>query len=518
MSAVAPIEHVPERHIGELLARAAARFPLRPAIQTEAGVSTYAQLKRSVDATVDDLRRLGALRGDRVIVVGGNTLGEVALLFALNELGCWPLLLNSRLAPQQLAALIEHCTPRLTLFVGSQAETLAHAARHDAGAHSFTSLDAIRVARAAAPTAREPSAAVPDLNVAAMICTSGTTGTPKIAMLSHRYLLFAALTQRRVRRYTHEDKTYCPLPLSHVAALGFLLCVVASGACLYLRQRFVPGDLARAIRVDGITVVPGLPPLHRKFVEWVAENPGEFSRGRVRLVTTSSSPLDDSLKRSVEELYGCMFQNAYGSTETGLVFQVDVDHPRVDTSVGRAVPGVDVRLVDSAGRDVPVGEPGEILVRGRNVFLGYYRAPAATKAAFTADGWLRTGDVARVDSTGAAFITGRAKESIKRSGYTVYPDGVEQALAAHSDVALAAVVSGQREGDSEIVAFVELKKHSTSDARALLAFASQRLAPYELPGIIEIVPQLPTLANNKIDRSLLRQLAEKLTRSDFARR
>jgi acyl-CoA synthetase (AMP-forming)/AMP-acid ligase II len=517
VSAVAPIEQIPERHIGELLARSAARFPSRPAIQTEGCVTTYVALKRRVDATTDDLRRLGALRGDRVIVVGENTLADVTLLFALNELGCWPLLLNARIAAQQLASLIEHCTPRLTLFAGSQAETLAHAARHDAGAHSFTSLGAIRVARAAAPTIREPRAALPELNVAAMVCTSGTTGTPKIAMLSHRYLLFAALTQKRVRRYTHQDKTYCPLPLSHVAALGFLLCVVASGACLYLRQRFVPSDLARAIRDDGITVVPGLPPLHRKFVEWVAENPAEFSRGRVRLVTTSSSPLDDSLKHAVEELYGCTFQNAYGSTETGLVFQVDVDHPRVDTSVGHAVPGVTVRLVDSAGRDVPAGEPGEILVRGRNVFLGYYRAPAATQAAFTADGWFRTGDIARLDASGAAFITGRAKESIKRSGYTVYPEGVEQALVGHPSVALAAVVPAQRKSDAEIVAFVELKKHSTSDSQALLEFASARLAPYELPGILEIVPQLPTLANNKIDRSLLRQWAADLTRSDSGR-
>jgi acyl-CoA synthetase (AMP-forming)/AMP-acid ligase II len=345
-----------------------------------------------------------------------------------------------------------------------------------------------------------------------MICTSGTTGTPKVALLSHRYLVFFARTQQRVRRYTHHDKTFCALPLAHVSALGILLVVVASGACLYLAPRFAPRGLARAIRDDGISVVPGLPPLHRKFLEWVRDNPSEFVRGRVRLVTTSSSPLDAALKRAVEDLYGCPFQNAYGCTEAGMVFQVDIDHPRSDTSVGCAVPGVSVRIVDTDGVDVAAGQPGEILVRSPSLFLGYYRAPEATRAVLTADGWFHTSDIAYLDPSGAAFITGRAKESIKRSGYTVYPAGVEAALCAHPDVALAAVVRGERTGDEEIVAFVELKKRSTTDAGGLLEFLAQRLAPYELPGVLELVAELPTLANGKVDRAVLRERAAALRR------
>jgi acyl-CoA synthetase (AMP-forming)/AMP-acid ligase II len=330
-------------------------------------------------------------------------------------------------------------------------------------------------------------------------------------MLSHRNLVFLALTQQQCRRYTEQDRTYCPLPLAHVGALSILLCVVAAGACLQLEPRFLPAQLARAIRQDGISVVPGLPPLHRKFVEWVAENPQDFERGRVRLVTTSSSPLSGALKRQVEALYGCPLQNSYGSTESGIVFQTEVDRWRDDTSVGAALPGVSVRIADVEGNEVRPGVRGEILVRGPSVFRGYYRGPEVTRAAFTADGWLRSGDIGYVDAAGNAFITGRARDTIRRSGYSLYPAEIEAALNDHPLVAQSAVVAAQRAADEEVVAFVEPKRHTPVDPPTLLEFLKVRLAPYELPGHIRLLDALPTLTNGKTDRALLRRLAGEIT-------
>jgi acyl-CoA synthetase (AMP-forming)/AMP-acid ligase II len=175
--------------------------------------------------------------------------------------------------------------------------------------------------------------------------------------------------------------------------------------------------------------------------------------------------------------------------------------------VGRAIPGVSVRIVGPDGADLRAGEPGEILVRGPNVFLGYYRNAEATSAAFSADGWLRSGDVAYVDEAGFAFIEGRRKEAIRRSGYTVYPAEIEGALNAHPAVALCAVVPGKRAADEEVAAFVELKRESSVAPDALLEFLRERVAPYELPGLMRVVDRLPTLTNGKIDKRTLRSWA-----------
>ena len=410
------------RRIDELLLRSAERFGERPVLETPDRTLTYGELARCVDATCEDLRDLGVDAGQRVLVVGANSAHDVALLFALSRIGAWPVLVSARVAPAQLDAIVAHCEPHLALYVCVQLEALGHAVRRDAVAAAFQELDEIRIGVESTRAAVETQALQQSESVAALIYTSGTTSAPKAAMLSHANLLFIAFTQRKLRRYSEADKTYCPLPLAHIGALGILLCVVASGACMHLIPRFVPSELAAAIRRNGISVVPGLPPLHVKFLDWVNENRGHFDRGRVRLVTTSSSPLHLPVKQAVEALYGCPLQNAYGLTEaSGVVVQMEADELRNDTSVGRSLPGVSVRILGPDGSDLRAGEPGEILVRGPNVFLGYYRNAEATRAAFTADGWLRSGDVARLDENGFGFIEGRRQEAIRRSGYTVYP-------------------------------------------------------------------------------------------------
>jgi long-chain acyl-CoA synthetase len=495
--------------IGDLLARSANRFPNRPALQAHRQSFTYRELADVVRATTQDLHRHGVEPGDRVLIVGTNGVRDVALLFALTALGAWPVPVSARIAAPQLDAIIRHCAPRLVLFVGAELDDAhRHALMRSAGRTAFAAFSDVWCERNGATGAPEARAARDGDDVAALIYTSGSTGTPKAAMLSHRNLVFIALTQHRLRRYTELDKTYCPLPISHIGALGILLCVTAAGACLYLAERFMPADLAAAIREANITVVPGLPPLHVKLLEWATVNPHAFDKGQVRLVTTSSSPLHEPVKRAVERLYGCPLQNAYGLTEaTGVVFQVDVEQWRDDVSVGPPIPGVSVRIAGADGADVPPGKPGEILVRGPNVFVGYYRNAEATRAAFTADGWLHTGDLAYLDDGGAAFIAGRAKEMIKRSGYSILPTEIEAALNEHPGVALSAVVAGRRAVDEEVVAFVQLKQGSNAAPDELIVFLHGRVAPYELPGAVRLLASVPTLNNGKIDRVTLRQWA-----------
>lgn len=494
--------------IGDLLERTAGLFADRPAIQCGADTRSYSQLSESVRKTREDLRRLGVAAGDRLLIVSANSIEAVVLLFAGSALGAWPVVVSDRIAPAQLDRIVDHCDPCLSLFVSSnRGAEPQHARKHQAQPISWTAMTDVWSSRRDPKPVAEARADRPQDDVAAMIYTSGTTGEPKGAMLSHRNLLFTGLTQMQLRHYSETDKTYCPLPLAHVGALTILMCVIAAGACMYLASRFVPAELAAAIRNDGVTVIPGLPPLHVKFMEWVADHPDRLERGRVRLVTTSSSPLHAPVKRAVEEMYGCPLQNGYGQTEAGMVFQVETDAWREDTSVGHALPGMRVRIADPDGNSLPAGEIGEILVRGPSVFLGYYRDPEATRAAFTSDGWLRTGDLAYLDETQAAFVTGRSAETIRRSGYSIFPAEIEGALNEHPGVAQSAVVAGTRVADEEVVAFVQPKKDASVAADEILDFLKERIAAYELPGDLRLVERMPTLTNGKIDKRKLREWA-----------
>jgi acyl-CoA synthetase (AMP-forming)/AMP-acid ligase II len=215
----------------------------------------------------------------------------------------------------------------------------------------------------------------------------------------------------------------------------------------------------------------------------------------VRFLYAGGAPLDAQLKADVEALFGQPLHNGYGLTETSpTVSQTRLDAPRADLSIGPPVPGIEIRIVDGEGRAVGHGATGELHVRGPNVMLGYYRAPELTAAALGADGWLRTGDLARADEAGNLFIAGRSKELIIRSGFNVYPIEVEGVLNQHP---------------AEVVAFVELRAGAAATAEELRAFAAERLAPYKRPGEVVVLAALPATSTGKVLKSRLRELAEK---------
>jgi acyl-CoA synthetase (AMP-forming)/AMP-acid ligase II len=504
------------RRIGEILSHGAALFPERPALSEEQQnwtLWTYAGLRRAVDEAAQALAALGARAGDRVLLVAENCAEMVALFFAASELDAWPVLASARLAPAEIDAIAAHCEPRLALFLSVKSvEAAAHARRRGAVLTDFGRLGQIEVDRISGEPVCEPPPVRIEDGVAAMIYTSGTTGTPKAAMLSHANLLYIGFTQAEQRRYTPGDKLYCVLPLAHIGGLSSILMgIFTAGACVCLAQRFSPAELGRALREQGITVVAGVPTLHVKFCEWARSNPELYAAPRLRIVTCASSPLDPAVKADVEALYGLPLQNGYGLTETAaVVCQTRLDEPRGDTSVGKALPGVSVRFVDEAGGDLPQGAVGEILVLGPNVFLGYYRNPDASRAAFTAEGWLKTGDLGYAAADGNVYIAGRAKDLIKRSGYNVYPLDVETALNAHPQVAICAVVGRARGADEEVLAFVQLREGSAAEPEELIAFLRSRLAAYKLPGVLRVLPQLPALHNGKVDRAAMRRLALEL--------
>jgi acyl-CoA synthetase (AMP-forming)/AMP-acid ligase II len=229
---------------------------------------------------------------------------------------------------------------------------------------------------------------------------------------------------------------------------------------------------------------------------------------KLRAIYCGGSPLAASVKATVEAAFGLTLHNGYGLTEAApTVTQTRHDAPRTDCSVGPALPGVDLRIVGNDGRDAQPGDVGELWVRGPNVMKGYYRDEGASAQALPGDGWLATGDFARVDPDGAVHIVGRLKELIIRSGFNVHPVEVEAVLNAHPGVSQSAVVGREVEGNEEVVAFVEPVAGARLDAGELAAFAAKSLAPYKRPAEVIVLDKLPAAASGKVLKGRLREMA-----------
>ena len=511
--------------------------PQRSALHDGTRHWTYGELADTVDACAAMLRQLEVRPGDRLMVVGENSVAQVVLTFAAASIDAWIVHVNARLSEREVDQIRDHSGARRVLYTaGASPEAAAHAARHGAmpvapPAPAPRAAAAAVTTGATQPTTQssallalgllagplnqaavaEPVAKSSAEQVAALVYTTGTTGQPKGVMLTHRNLLFIAAVSSTIRGLTPHDRAYCVLPISHVYGLTSVsLGTLYAGACLYLCPRYTPAALLKAIRDDRITILQGVPAMYARLLETLG-GPGTPLPSCLRFIYAGGSPLTPALKAEAEKLLGLPLHNGYGMTETSpTISQTRFDQPRNDTSVGHLIPGVEARIVDPAGADVRLGTPGELWIRGPNVMLGYYKAPEQTAETMRPGGWLNTGDMARQEADGALFIVGRTKELIIRSGFNVYPLEVETVLNAHPAVTQSAVVGRPAaDGNEEVVAFVELDPRHTVTPDQLQQYLADQLSPYKRPSEIVIMQTLPAAATGKILKSQLRQFAQK---------
>lgn len=468
---------------------------------------TYAELAASGARLAKALAtRHGVRHGDRVAVLAHNDVHTFEMLLACSRLGAALAPLNIRLSDDELDAVLARCEPRV-LFVDE-----AHAARApgyrgprhplgDDAAPSSTSGAAQGAGdEGAAAEAAGQIASSLDATLV-LLFTSGTTGKPKGAMLTHRSIAANADSTQRAWGLTDRDVALVDAPLFHTGGLNVLATpLFYAGGTVIVAPRFDAVASGEIMVRDGCTVAFGVPTMIERLLA-----SGVVDRSRIRLFVTGGAPCPRTLLDAFVAR-GASLVQGFGMTECG----PNCFRPLAGAALGSVgVPafGLEARLVGDDGRDVTPGEAGELLFRGPHVFGGYFRDEAATRAALDEDGWLHTGDVLRATPEGW-FVAGRKKEMFISGGENVYPAEVEVAFTLHASVAEAAVVSvpDAKWGEAGVAYVLARAGAAEPSPEELRAFLRERIAAYKVPRTIYVERELPRTASNKIDK---RELTER---------
>lgn len=496
---------LPSARVGDLLDHQRTTRPEAEALRETGGPSwSYADLDRHSRTLAGAITGAGAVPGDRVMIAGENCVELVAALFACYRLGVVGVPVNARLTATEIGRIREHSRPVVMLYTSRVSPDAERHAREDGADPLAGDFGALHLRRVGSSN--------PDVgpDVAVMLFTTGTTGAPKGVMLTHGNLRFAANASVDRRGITAADMIYGVLPISHVFGLASILtATVHAGATLWLEPRFAPERLYAAL-THGVTLFSGVPQMHALLMEYTARQGHEtLPSGTLRYVTSGGAPLDPAWKRKAEAFYGHALQNGYGLTET--TAGVTVTTSRLgdgDVSAGPPLAGVEIAIDETAPGG---GGAGEVLTRGPHVMKGYYNNAEETARVLQPDGWLRTGDLGRIDTDGNLHILGRSKELIIHGGFNVYPPEVEAVLTDHPQVIQSAVIGRAQDGDEEVVAFVMLAEGDTLDEAELRAFVAERLAGYKRPARYVLATSLPAAPTGKILKHRLAEVfAERL--------
>ena len=464
---------------------------------------TYAELERRVDAVAAGLVRVGVRPGERVAIAMNNVPHFVFAYLGVLRAGAVAVPLNVMLVQAEVAAILSDSEPSALLYAPGPGDAAAAAASSVGVEHVFSTDDWSSLEdQGSEPVTVE----VEGEDLAVLSYTSGTTGAPKGAMLTHANLEANLEQQMSIPEatVTADDVVLLVLPLFHIFGLNVSLgLTILNGATGILLERFEPIPGLRTLQQAGVTVVFGAPPM---YVAWT-ETPGadQYDVSSVRLAVSGAAALPERVLRSFRDTFGVPIYEGYGLTESAPTVTSNRmgRRPRVG-SVGRPLPGVEVRVLGPTGDEVEPGDPGEIVVRGPNVFAGYWRRPEET-AAVLRDGWLYTGDIAVRDEDGYIYLVDRKRDLIIVSGFNVFPSEVENALVANPKVKEAAVVGVPHPYTGEAVkAFVVLNDGASATDEELVSDAGTRLARFKCPSSVEIVESLPHLLSGKVMRRVLR--------------
>lgn len=512
------------RRIDDALSVHARRTPTAVAVSFEGRHWSWAAFDALVGHTAQALVSAGLAPGDRVALLSTPRPEYLLVLMALSRVGAIYVGLNPRYTVNEVAEAVGRVRPRLLItlrsFEGRDFLALIDAVAGQVALPpvvSFDSMDSCveglsRIGRLPPPpsdTLDVPTrSALP--GTAVIVFTSGTTGRPKAAMLTHRGLLHAAAVQH-LRLNPPQPRYLCNLPVNHVGCLmNLTLAALVGGGSVVFLQRFSAARTLQLIRGERVNCWLQVPAMYHECVRDPSFDPKAL--GHLHSICIGGGAASAWTIRQLREI-GVPLYVEYGQTETSssaAYSDPGADDEVLAHCVGRFDRHFEFRIADRDGRLCAPGEVGEIQGRGALIFAGYFGDPQATQAAFTSDGWLHTGDLAMQRPDGNVAIQGRLKEMIKSGGYNVYPREIEQVLESHPDIDQVVVVGLPDERYGEAVHAVIAWRTRAPGREALAELCRSRLANYKVPKSFRVIEAFPLLANGKIDRVTTRAMASGL--------
>jgi fatty-acyl-CoA synthase len=532
--------------VGELLDRTAARYPNYPALicRHQNKRYTYQELVREVESTAKGLLRLGTQKGDRVGIWCTNYAEWIITLFAVTKIGALLVNFNPAYGTVEFEHALQQsgCSTlfltrgfRKSNFPAILYEICPEAARSVPGAVQSAKLPNLRnlvFIGDSAPSNMIPwdgllqmGENVPDEALRSRAATlefddpiniqytSGTTGTPKGALLSHHNIVNNGLLIGQGMRFTCEDKLCIPVPFYHCfgMVLSLMVCVAHGAAMVVPAEYFDALATLQAIAEERCTAVHGVPTMFIAELEHPRFREFDLTSLRTGIMAGSPCPID-VMRRVVREMHCSELTIVYGLTETspGITQTTpdDLLELRV-TTVGKPMPHTEIKIIDPhTGRIVPRGVAGELCARGYAVMKGYYQNPGATRQTIDADGWLHSGDLATMNDSDYCKITGRSKDLIIRGGENIYPRDIEEFLYTHPAISEVQVIGiPDRKYGEQVMAWIKLKPGATSSAEAVREFCNGRIAHFKIPRYIKFVDSFPTTLNGKTQKYKMREIS-----------
>ena len=485
-------------NLAQLFTTTAARQPDRAALRLDDSVVTYRSLDDASQRVAGLLAAQGFRAGERVGVMLPNVPQFAAVYYGVLRAGGVVVPMNPLLKAREIAYHLTDSGARLA-FVWASAADDAQAGAEQAGDCEVVvvdpeSFDALLAAQQPVATVADRAAE----DTAVILYTSGTTGQPKGAELTHGNLVRnVEVTQSDLLQLTVDDVVFGGLPLFHSFGQTCTLNVsMATGATVLMLPRFDARAAVNLLARHHATVFAGVPTMYAALLG-LAEAP---ALPDLRVCISGGAALPVEVLHRFEEKYGAEVLEGYGLSETSPVASFNrLGAPRKPGSIGTPVTGVELRVVDDAGNPVPTDEVGEIAIRGHNVMKGYWEKPEQTEAVLDAEGWFRTGDVGKVDEDGFFFIVDRKKDLIIRGGFNVYPREIEEVLYEHPDVAEAAVIGLPHDDlGEEVGAAVTLRPGASVTEPELRDHVKAQVAPYKYPRVVWFVDALPKGPTGKI--------------------
>jgi fatty-acyl-CoA synthase len=476
---------------------------------------TYRELDQRAVRCALAWQRLGVRRGERVAILAHNRVEILDAFFAAGKSGAILVTLGTRLTAHELAPILADAGARVVLYDGGLQATVEALRPLAAAVERWVALDAplepadpvyAELVAAADPAAFVPTRVAPE-DVYCLLYTSGTTGKPKGVMIPHRQVAWNGYNTVCSWQLRADDVSPIFTPLYHAGGLmAFLVPIVTIGGRIVLHRGFDAGEIWRTVEREGATVVLGVPTIWKLLAEAPEFATADLSS--LRCLYSGGAPLPTWLAE-IYQRRGLVFKQGFGMTEVGVncFAMTSEDSVRKLGSIGKPLMHTEVRIVDrqtADGREVAVGEVGEMWFRGPHLSLGYWNRPDATAETYVtaADGsgpWLRSGDLARRDEQGFFYVAGRAKDMIISGGVNVYPAEIEAVLLQHPGVRDAAVVGIEHPTWGEVgVAFVVPLAAGSAEPDVVLGFLGERLARYKLPKEIVHLPELPRTAYGKV--------------------